>query len=1062
MFRVTALPTLSAIVLTLTILSNSKAFAQTIVGKSVFHLSLDHKLSQGATKLAPGFQLSDSASSGTVPDVGNLPSGADWLPSFLSPSHKGGALLLAPSAGQFLSVPHSTDLECGDAVSISGFFVNLHALNDGAMHGLIAKRQPAAPFKTNYGINYSPASDLFQLYVNDGTGFKVAIFSLKQTIGFRQRVHLTATFETADAPGADADTDEDDVKVELFVNGIAAKPLRVTSGFTTTKTAWLQDVKLENCLSDTPLTIGGSFANGELARIICGEFILLPTAVNDEQAKRLFAEVAGDHASEIAAEQSSNSVQQSAVPEIKSLSQYGLTAGRNNRLIVVGSDVQSASLKLSVNGCRITPVDGEKQGQQAFDIFVDPTVVPGRYLLWMISQHGASKPVVISIDGLPQTLASELSEANPLLQLPVAVSGTISGTEQKRIHFKAAVGQVLSAEVEARRLGSNLDPVVEIKTASGTPLAVQWQQPHLSGDARATTTIPETGSYFAEVHDLQYRAPANSHFRLLLGQLSASDAAYPPALPDQSNQIRTLNINGQSDVVPLNAADDGFSTENSMQRSPLPSLLRTTGREVNEPFDGAFEATPVDATFSVPPFVPLFVNGRISEDGQTDAVVLAVTPGQSLRFEAHVSNLSSPLRPVLTLLSGEARAAFSDGDAGSKAPAFDYTVPDGVTNLSLKISDFTNRGTSASVYRIEVSRKDRPGFELRASHQSLNLPLNGSVPLRLDVIRQSPSFRYTGDIGISASGIDGISVVPDVIPGSDADQTVFLVITRNMLASDSEISDGYGSLMIQGESIPAEPAISAVLTMDMELSGRSQTTFDNQHIPTATGYHSTATILLDTAPPVLLRGLPATVPIRILPLENTTPPFVSFELITTEKSRLSDPANPTSAPVPMVAASEFQIADSSQAKHELIINVPENVAEKQIDAVIGAYFVQRPLDNSSRHAAWTAPFRLFVEDAVRLQPSDQTVAARGSTVRILASLERHPQFLGEVQIVVGGLPEGYQAMPLKLDKDARSFELAITIPENATPGELPAVTMAAQTAAGVQISPTTPLKLIIQ
>ncbi len=1062
MSRIAALHPVSVIVLMVTCLLNDTAFAQRILENSVLHLNFEHEPSVSPAKLPSSFQFLDSATTGTSSDIGTLPSGAHWLPTFFTSSDRAGALLLDPAAKQVLSIAPSADLDQNGAVSISGFFANLHAANDGAMHGLLAKRQPTAPFKTNYGINYAPASDLFQLYVNDGTGFKVVIYSVRQTIGFRKRVHLTATFETADAPGADADTDKDDVKVQLFVNGIAATPARVTAGFVTEATGWLQDVKLENCLSDTPLTVGGSFADGELANIICGDLTILPTALTGEQARQLFEEVAGKQTSEIAAEQSSTASKQNAVPEIKSLSQYGLTAGQNNRLIVSGINVKTAALKLSASGCQVTSVDVGKQGQQAFDISVDPSVVPGRYLLWMISQHGVSKPVVIAIDGLPQALAAELSEANPVQQLPVAISGVISGTEQKRIHFHASAGQVISAEVEAKRLGSSLDPVVEIKTAAGAPLAVQWQQPHLAGDARATVTIPESGSYVVEVHDLQYRAPANSRFRLLLGQLSASDAAYPPALTGQTHEVRTLGTDGQGDVILLNRTEDGFSTENAAQRTPLPLIVHTTGREVNEPFDGVFEATPIDATFSVPPYAPLYLNGRISEAGQTDTIVLTVTPGQSLRFEAELSALTSALRPVLTLLSGEARAAFSDGDSGSRAPAFDYTVPESVTNLILKVNDFTDRGTPASVYRIKVARKDRPGFELRASHQSLSLPVNGAVPVRLDVIRQSPSFKYTGEIKLSTSGIDGISVVPDVIPASDADQSMFLVIARNKLASTAETSVGYGSLIIRGESVSTESSVSAVLAMDMELTGRSQTTFGTQQIPTATGQRSAATILLDTAPPVLLRGLTTAIPIRILPLEEILQPFVKFELLTTEKSRLSDPANAASAPLPMVAAPEFHFAASNQSAHELIINVPLDVAEKQIDAVIGAYFVDQPLDNMSTNTAWTAPFRLVVDDAIRLQSPNPVTAAKASTASIHASLERHPEFNEEIQIVIAGLPKDFQVMPLKLGKDVVSFDLAITIPENATSGELPGITMAAQTATGVQISPGTPLKLVIQ
>ena len=52
---------------------------------------------------------------------------------------------------------------------------------------------PIGPGGTNYGINYVPASDVFQVYVNDVRGFHIANYSARKVIGTRRLVHLTAT-----------------------------------------------------------------------------------------------------------------------------------------------------------------------------------------------------------------------------------------------------------------------------------------------------------------------------------------------------------------------------------------------------------------------------------------------------------------------------------------------------------------------------------------------------------------------------------------------------------------------------------------------------------------------------------------------------------------------------------------------------------------------------------------------------------------------------------------------------------------------------------------------------
>jgi hypothetical protein len=98
------------------------------------------------------------------------------------------------------------------------------------------------------------------------------------------------------------------------------------------------------------------------------------------------------------------------------------------------------------------------------------------------------------------------TEAAPAATFPVATAGQINGTEQKRIWFRGAAGQKIVAEVEARRIGSMVDPVLEIRSQSGGPLAIQWQQFELQGDARAAVVIPADGLYYVELHDLQFLA----------------------------------------------------------------------------------------------------------------------------------------------------------------------------------------------------------------------------------------------------------------------------------------------------------------------------------------------------------------------------------------------------------------------------------------------------------------------------------------------------------------------------------------------------------------------------
>jgi hypothetical protein len=150
----------------------------------------------------------DSATAGEQPDLGKLVNGVDRVtsPFWNQPGRR--AAQLDAGRRQFIQLDDSPDLDRANAVTFGLFFINLHDPDDAGYHGLVAKRASEGGRNvTNYGINYNPKSDAFQLYVNDGSGYRVATFSVKGTIGARKMVYLTAVVEVGDAPEPDADTD---------------------------------------------------------------------------------------------------------------------------------------------------------------------------------------------------------------------------------------------------------------------------------------------------------------------------------------------------------------------------------------------------------------------------------------------------------------------------------------------------------------------------------------------------------------------------------------------------------------------------------------------------------------------------------------------------------------------------------------------------------------------------------------------------------------------------------------------------------------------------------------
>ncbi len=724
----------------------SIAAAAEVRDRAVVSVTFDDLPAANATTAA------DSAKSGKVPDVVSLTNHPSRTVSVFAPG-AGHSVMLNPSMQQQVSIAQSEDISRGDAVSVTGFFASLHPLNESGYRALFAKRRPDAPSTSNIGINYEPASDNLQLYVNDGTGYKVVHYSVKGTVGYRRRVHIAACLDPGDAPAADADPDADDVRVRFFVNGVPATPVRATGGLVDGNTGWLQDVSLAKCVSDTPMTIGSSFLNGELTHLVCDDIYVFAEALPDADVATLFREVAGAAADEISKEQSGGPVAAVDGPEVVRISPHSVEIGKSARLIVAGKNLDGARLHVGIPGVTVAPVaEGSNAGQAVFDVAVDATVVPGRYAVRCVTSKGVSNRLVLTLDRVPGHPDGTFTEANPAMAFPVSVHGLIGGTEQKRVWFRGTAGQKIVAEVEARRIGSMLDPVIEIKSQSGTPLVVQWQQSELSGDARTAVTLPSDGLYMAEVHDLQFAAPGGSPWRLLLGDLPPASLAFPPSIAASAGAVRTVAADAVSEPVTVRSLKGRLAIESGASLLPLPSVRAEAGTYVTEPIDGPFAATPIDATMLAAPFPPLFINGRIAAAKEKDSVLLTVTPGQTLHFAAAARGLSSALRAKMSLYNGDAVVAQSDGEAGATDPQFSFAVPDKVTQLRLEVSDLNGKGSPSSIYRIQVSRADRPAFAVTTAEPAIRLPLNGSVPLRLNVRRISPAFRYTGPIKLSLSG----------------------------------------------------------------------------------------------------------------------------------------------------------------------------------------------------------------------------------------------------------------------------------------------------------------------
>ena len=157
---------------------------------------------------------------------------------------------------------------------------------------------------------------------------------------------------------------------------------------------------------------------------------------------------------------------------------------------------------------------------------------PGLYPVRVRTEDGLSNVLLFAVGTLPETVEAEsllkekernekLTNDTPRsaekLAVPITVNGTLVGPDQDYYRFTAKAGERLVFEVDARRAGSAIDPVVHVLNAGGKELAVNNDASGAGVDARAEVTFAQAGEYLVLVHDAKYSDQDQNFYRLKIG-----------------------------------------------------------------------------------------------------------------------------------------------------------------------------------------------------------------------------------------------------------------------------------------------------------------------------------------------------------------------------------------------------------------------------------------------------------------------------------------------------------------------------------------------------------------
>ena len=146
---------------------------------------------------------------------------------------------------------------------------------------------------------------------------------------------------------------------------------------------------------------------------------------------------------------------------------------------------------------------------------VEPTAElgVGVYPIRVVTGEGISNIQLFTVGAFPELAEDEsrlgglsntndrMEDAQPLPPPPFTLNGTLRGPERDMFRLSAKAGEKRVIEVEARRCGSAIDPLLEVLDPNGRVIAGSEDAPLLGLDARVEVTFPRAGDYYVVVRD---------------------------------------------------------------------------------------------------------------------------------------------------------------------------------------------------------------------------------------------------------------------------------------------------------------------------------------------------------------------------------------------------------------------------------------------------------------------------------------------------------------------------------------------------------------------------------
>ncbi|MFN7995573.1 MAG: PPC domain-containing protein [Bryobacteraceae bacterium] len=760
-----------------------------------------------------------------------------------------------------------------------------------------------------------------------------------------------------------------------------------------------------------------------------------------------------------------------AAPELTELEPRGAQRGKSITLTLVGENLPEDAKVLTDLPGRLTPLTPPQETMATgrklpFLVELRPDAAVGTYPVRVQTADGVSNILLFTVGVFPdfteeESKAEAREHSNDSLQTaerivaPVVVDGTLSGADRDYYAVHARKGEHLVFEVEARRLGSAIDPVLTISDASGKQIARNDDAAGVGVDSRVEVTIPADGDYYAMVHDARFSKQRQNFYRLKVANFPYAEGVFP--LGWKRGTKVDVELFGGNLTSPVKATVDlsALGPKQEFTRVNLP------GDSGSLPFLFAVGDLPEmleparhDAREAVPLPPSTVMNGRIAGTGEVDRYKLAVVPGQHWEIGLQARSLgTSRLDAVVTVYDAKGRKISSAGDKSPKQDVFsllsagrtssdpwlEFTVPDDTQEIVVAVEDLLQRGGPAFGYRLQAS-KQPVDFELTVLQPYINIPAGGSVSVNVTVERHG--FIWPIQLTVPNLG-DDFTVDGGHLP-AEWKEDAYSISRRGMLTITAKPGAKPGTLVelaIWGEGKTADGSIVrrkahclGMMTAVAGGTGISDAEDRENQSPFVAPW-----LGLDL-PAMLAREESGTIQPdapRVLRLVQGT----GFELKWIFKPRDADTPSPERVAVDVAApaAAEISVRRAKLTKKE------EKYAEKgEFDVLTTTHTSPEKYDlvmyaeskDGQAEPLLTPAITLDVVQGYSVAPPKEPLTLQpGSKRELVGGFHREPEFTRPVNIQADYLPAHVTCQPQEVGAGSSEYRLACEADPSAKPGE---------------------------